>query len=81
MPLAVQDPYARLASETQQLAAAAVTSITSRLGAGEDAGAVVTAVVDQVFGAAVAGAPADPATMNRIAAMIHAVLDEGDGQP
>lgn len=73
MPVAVQDPYARLECEMQHLAAAAATSIGRRLGAGEDAGDVVAEVVGRLFGAV------DPATADRITATVRAIIG-GDAQ-
>ena len=74
MPVAVQDPYARLEDEMQHLAAAAVTAIGRRLGAGADPGTVVAEVVGQLFAAA------DPVTADRIAATVHAIISGTDGQ-
>jgi hypothetical protein len=75
VPVAVQDPYARLESEMQHLAAAAATSIGRRLGAGEDAGDVVAEVVGRLFGTT----GADPADVDRIAATVRAIIGDGEG--
>ncbi|WP_212988561.1 hypothetical protein [Actinoplanes auranticolor] len=81
MPLTVQDPYARLEGEMRQLAAAAVSSISSGLAAGAEPGDVVADVVHDLFGAAAGasgGALADRATQDRIVAAVRAILSAGD---
>jgi hypothetical protein len=54
-PLALGDPYARVESELQRLAADAVGAIDRRLGRGQETQAIVVEVIRRVFGGTFTG--------------------------